>query len=134
MTPRRFFYPQLVIEFYHTMTSRHEPHPTALHFSIDGRPGILRASDITASFNLPVVLANSAEYRQWPHPLPREMVRLFLGTLSSDQFCLGGNSRRICFLSITFCGLIFSRFSISFRGEEQYWKPYFEFPRATGSL
>ena len=76
MTPRRFFYPQVVIEFYHTMTSRRKPHPTALHLSINGRPGILRASDIAATFNLPVVLANSTEYRQCPHPYPRKMVRL----------------------------------------------------------
>ena len=41
MTPRRYYYPRVVIEFYHTMTSRREANPTALHFSIDGRPGIL---------------------------------------------------------------------------------------------
>ena len=64
MTPHRFVYPRVVIEFYHTMTSRHEPHPTALHFSIDGWLGILKASDIAATFNLSVVLANSTEYRQ----------------------------------------------------------------------
>ena len=75
--PRQFFYPWVVIEFYHTMTSRHEANPTALHFYIDGRPGILRASDITAALHLPVVLANAADYRQWPHPLTREMVLLF---------------------------------------------------------
>ena len=46
-----------------------------LHFSIDSRLGLLRASDITTALGLPVVLANSADYRQWPHPLPREMVR-----------------------------------------------------------
>ena len=63
MTPRRFFYPRVVIEFYHTMTSRSESHPTALHFSIDGRPGILWALDIVATFNLPLVLANSIAYR-----------------------------------------------------------------------
>ena len=79
MTLRQFFYPWVVIKFYHTMTSRREPNPTAIHFSIDGRPRILRASDITATFNLPVVLANSAAYRQWPHPSPREMVRLLSG-------------------------------------------------------
>ena len=50
--------------------------PNALHFSIHGRPGILRASDITAALHLPVVLANAAGYRQWPHPSTREMVRL----------------------------------------------------------
>ena len=76
MTPRRFFYPRVVIEFYHTMTSRCESNLNALHFSIDDQPGILRASDIAATFNLSVVLANSAAYRQWPHPSTREMVRL----------------------------------------------------------
>ena len=54
MTPRQFFYPLVVIEFYHTMTSRRESNPIALHFSIDSRSGILRASDITATFNLSV--------------------------------------------------------------------------------
>ena len=76
MVPCQFYYPRVVIEFYHTMTYRREANPTALHFSIDGRPGILRASDITAALHLPVVLANVADYRQWPHPLTREMVRL----------------------------------------------------------
>ena len=75
MTPRQFFCPRVVLEFYHTMTSRGVPNQMQLHFSIDGRPGILRASDITASLGLPVVLANSADYRQWPHPSPRDMVR-----------------------------------------------------------
>ena len=58
------------------MTSRREANPTALHFSIDGRPGILRASDIIAALHLPVVLANADGYRLWPHPSTREMVRL----------------------------------------------------------
>ena len=57
------------------MTSRGVSDQIQLQFSIDGRPGILRASDITAALGLPVVLANSADYRQWPHPSPREMVR-----------------------------------------------------------
>ena len=61
MTPRRFYYPRVVIEFYHT---RRELNPTTIHFSIDGWPGILRASDIASAFHLPVVLANSDDYRQ----------------------------------------------------------------------
>ena len=75
MTPRQFFYPRVVLEFYHTMTSRGVSDQIQLRFSIDGRPGILRALDITVALGLPVVLANSADYRQWPHPSPREMVR-----------------------------------------------------------
>ena len=76
MVPCQYYYPQVIIEFYHTMTSRRKANPTALHFSIDGRPGILRASNITAALHLPVVLANAAGYRQWPHPSTREMIRL----------------------------------------------------------
>ena len=76
MTSRWFFYPQVVIEFYHTMTSRRVPHPTAIHFSIDGREGTLRATNIATTFNFPIVLANLVDYRLWPYPWPREMVRL----------------------------------------------------------
>ena len=76
MMLRRYYYPRVVIEFYHTMTSRQEANPTALYFSINGRLGILRASDITVALHLPVVLANAVDYRQWPHPSTREMVQL----------------------------------------------------------
>ena len=64
MTPRQFFYPWVVLEFYHTMTSRGVSNQMQLQFSIDGCPGILRASEITAALGLPVVLANSLNYRQ----------------------------------------------------------------------
>ena len=74
--PTPVFLPPVVIEFYHTMTSRREPNPTTIHFSIDGRSRILRATDIAITFNLLVVLANLADYRQWPHPSTKEMVRL----------------------------------------------------------
>ena len=84
MAPHRYYYPWVVIEFYHTMTSRCEANPTALHFSIDGRQGILWASDITATLHLSVVLANTANYRQWPHPSTREMVRLLSMDATSE--------------------------------------------------
>ena len=76
MEPRRFYYPRVVIEFYHTMTSWREANPIALHFSIDGRQGILRASDIIAGLHILVVHENATGYRQWPHPSTREMVLL----------------------------------------------------------
>ena len=49
MTPRWFFYPRVVLEFYHIMTSRGVPIPSEIRFSIDGRPGVLRAADITTA-------------------------------------------------------------------------------------
>ena len=75
MTPRQFFYPRVVLEFYHTMTSRGMPNPLELRFSIDGRLGVLRVADITTALGLPVVLENSADYREWPQPSHRDMVR-----------------------------------------------------------
>ena len=66
MTPRQFFYPWVVLEFYNTMTSPGVPSPLGLRFRIEGRPRVLRAADITAALGLPVALANSAGYRQWP--------------------------------------------------------------------
>ena len=73
MTLRQFFYPRVVLEFYHTMTSWGVPSIDG-PFSIDGRPGVLRATNITAALGLPVALANSTDYRQWPRQSQREMV------------------------------------------------------------
>ena len=85
MTPRRFFYPRAVIEFYHTMTSRRVPHPTVIHFSIDGREKTLQAANIAAAFHFPIVLANSGNYRLWPHPSPRKMVRILFRDVTTGS-------------------------------------------------
>ena len=74
MTRRQFFYPRVVLDFYHTMTSRGGggggvSNQMQLQFSIDGRARVLRALDILAALGLPVVMANSVDYRQWPSPL-----------------------------------------------------------------
>ena len=71
MTPRQFYYPWVVLQFYHTMKSRGVPSLLELQFSIDGRPGVLRATDITAALGLPATLANFSGYRDWPQPSQR---------------------------------------------------------------
>ena len=75
MKPRQFYYPRVVLQFYHSMTSRGVPSPLELRFIIDDRPGVLRATDISAAFCLPAEQANSGGYRDWPQPSQREMVR-----------------------------------------------------------
>ena len=85
ITPHRFFYPRAVIEFYHIMTSRRVPHPTVIHFSIDGREKTLQAIDIAAAFHFPTILANSADYRLWPHPSPRKMVRILFRDVTAGS-------------------------------------------------
>ena len=76
MTPRQFYYPRMVLQLYHSMTSRGGPSPLELRFSIDDRPGVLRAVDISAALALQAVQANSGGYRDWPQPTQREMVRI----------------------------------------------------------
>ena len=54
MTPRQYYYPRVVLQFYHSMTSRGVPSPLELRFTIDDRPGVLRAVDISAALGLQI--------------------------------------------------------------------------------
>ena len=83
MTLRQFYYPRVVLQFYHFMTSRGAPSPLELRFSIDDRPGVLRAAYISTALGLQTVQANAGGYRDWPHPTHREMVC----SLSSRHHC-----------------------------------------------
>ena len=76
MTPRQYYYPWVVLQFYHSMTSRGAAGPLELQFSIDDRPGVLRAADISAALGLRIPPANSEGYRAWAQPPQREMVRI----------------------------------------------------------
>ena len=58
------------------MTSRGEPSPLELRFSIDDRPGVLRVVDISVALGLQALQANSGGYRDWPQLTQREMVRI----------------------------------------------------------
>ena len=75
MTSRQLYYPRVVLQFYHSMTSRGADGPRELQFSIDDRRGVLRAADISASLGLRILPANAEGYRDWAHPPHREMVR-----------------------------------------------------------
>ena len=63
MTPRQYYYPRVVLQFYHSMTSRGAAGPLELQFSIDDRPGVLRAADISAALGLRILPVNSEGYR-----------------------------------------------------------------------
>ena len=76
MTPRQYYYPRVVLQFYHSMTSRGAAGPLELQFSINDRPRVLRAADISAALGLRIPPANSEGYRDWAHPTQREMVCL----------------------------------------------------------
>ena len=63
MTPRQYYYPRVVLQFYHSMTSRGSDSPRELQFSIDDRRGVLRAADILAALDLRIPPANAEGYR-----------------------------------------------------------------------
>ena len=53
MTPHEFFYPGVALDFYQSMTTHGVPSPTATHFTIDGRHGILKARGIAEARQIP---------------------------------------------------------------------------------
>ena len=75
MTPRQFYYPRVVRQFYHSMTSRDADGPLEIHFRIDDRRGVLSPAVIYAALRLRIPPRNVEGYRDWAHPPPRAMVR-----------------------------------------------------------
>ena len=63
ITPRQHYYPRVVLQFYQSMTSRGADGPLELQFSIDDRPGVLRAADISTALGLRIPPRNSEGYR-----------------------------------------------------------------------
>ena len=76
MTSRQFYYPRVVLQFYHSITTQGASSLLELRFTIDDRLGVLRAADISAALGLQIPQANSEGYRDWAHPPQGEMVRI----------------------------------------------------------
>ncbi|KAL6346166.1 hypothetical protein AAG906_027900 [Vitis piasezkii] len=53
MTPRDYFYPRVALDFYQSMTTHRVWDPTIIHFTIDGRHGILGARHIAKALHIP---------------------------------------------------------------------------------
>ena len=75
MTPRQFFYPRVVRQFYHSMTSKEADGSLEIHFRIDDRRGVLSPAVISTALRLRIPPRNAEGYRDWAHPPHREMVR-----------------------------------------------------------
>ncbi|RVW77984.1 hypothetical protein CK203_048241 [Vitis vinifera] len=64
MTPREFFYPRVAMDFYQSMTTQGTRSPIAIHFSIDGRQGILKVREIAEALYIPYELVDPAHFRE----------------------------------------------------------------------
>ena len=88
MTPHEFFYPRVALDFYQSMTTCGVPSPTSIHFTIDGRHGILKARDIAEALQIPFKLVDPFVFRQWSLVSQRDMVHILSRGTSTDSILL----------------------------------------------
>ena len=88
MTPREFFYPRVAMDFYQSMTTQGAQNPTAIHFSIDGRQGILEARHIAEALHIPYEPVNPTHFREWSPVSQRDMVHILSRRTSGDSVLL----------------------------------------------
>ena len=88
LTPRDFFYPRVAMDFYQSMTTHHVRDPTVIHFTIDGRHGILGARHIAEALRIPYEPARPEDYRVWTNPSPSNIVRILSRGASTHQYLM----------------------------------------------
>ena len=88
MTPHKFFYPRVALDFYQSMTTRGVPSPTAIHFTINGFHGIIEARGITEALQTPFELVDPSAFRQWSPVFQRDMVHILSKGTFTDSILL----------------------------------------------
>ncbi|RVW35275.1 hypothetical protein CK203_085807 [Vitis vinifera] len=88
LTPRDFFYPRVAMDFYQSMTTNQVRDPTLIHFTIDGRHGILGARHIAEALHIPYEPARLEDYRVWTNPPQLEMVHILSRGTSINPYLL----------------------------------------------
>ena len=86
MTPRDFFFPRVALDFYQSMITHRVRDPTVIHFTIDGRHGILGARHIGEALHIPYGPVSPTDYREWAHFSRSDMVRILSRGTSTHSF------------------------------------------------
>ncbi|KAL6325969.1 hypothetical protein AAG906_038461 [Vitis piasezkii] len=73
------------MDFYQSMTTHHVRDPSVIHFTIDGRHGILGARHIAEALRIPYEPAKPEDYRVWTNPSPTDIVRILSRGASTGQ-------------------------------------------------
>ncbi|RVW81609.1 hypothetical protein CK203_049456 [Vitis vinifera] len=76
LTPRKFYYPRVVLDFYQSMTTRGVRNPTLIYFTIDGHQGIIGACHIAEALRIPYEPVTQADFKEWSSFSPRDMVHI----------------------------------------------------------
>ncbi|RVW20763.1 hypothetical protein CK203_113241 [Vitis vinifera] len=63
-------------------------HPTVIHFTTDGRHGILGARHIVEALHIPYEPARPEDYRVWTHPSQSDIVHILSRGASTCQYLL----------------------------------------------
>ncbi|KAL6312650.1 hypothetical protein AAG906_010395 [Vitis piasezkii] len=77
---------RVAMDFYQSMTTHHVRDPTVIHFTIDGRHGILGARHIAEALRIPYEPASPEDYRVWTNPSPSDIVRILSRGASTGQY------------------------------------------------
>ena len=96
MTPRQYYYPRVVLQFYHSMTSRGGDSPHELQFSINDRPGVLRAVTFQQLWACAYRRAIQRVTEIGPTRLTWRWFEHWPETLQLVQYFTGGSSRFRC--------------------------------------
>ena len=88
MTSRDFFYPKVPLDFYHSMTTHRVQNPNVIHFTIDGRHGILGSRHIVEALHIPYEHVSPVNFKEWSYFSQRDMVRILSRGTSTRSFVL----------------------------------------------
>ncbi|RVW41450.1 hypothetical protein CK203_094075 [Vitis vinifera] len=77
-----FFYSRMALDFYQSMTTHGAWSPTTIHFSIDGRQGILEARHVVEALHIPYEQVDPTYLWEWSPVSQRDMVHI----LSRETF------------------------------------------------
>ena len=98
LTPRDFFYPRIAMDFYQSMTTNQVRDPTLIHFTIDGRHGILGARHIAEALQIPFEPTQFNNFRAWTSHTELEMVHTLSRGAATRSHLLRGELSPIMFL------------------------------------
>ncbi|RVW75059.1 hypothetical protein CK203_056031 [Vitis vinifera] len=98
LAPRDFFYPRIAMDFYQSMTTKEVRNPTLIHFTIDGRHGILGARHIAEALQIPFEPTQFDNFRAWTNPIKLEMVRTLSRGAANRSHLMRGELPPVMFL------------------------------------
>ena len=84
MTPREYFYPRVALNFSQFMTTQGTMSPTAIHFNINGRQGILEARHIAETLHIPYEPVDPTHFQEWASISQQAMIHILSRRTSLD--------------------------------------------------